>query len=102
MSNSTDKLSPASRAMIVGAIIGGTASAARQWKGHQARTIETNEMVSNVVKDSLKAGLAGGAATYVADKMAGRPLLSMLTVLSTGAVGMYMMDQYAGKNNDEQ
>ncbi len=88
--------------MIAGAIIGGTASAARQWKGHQENTIETNEMVATVVKDSLKAGLAGGAATYVADKMAGRPLLSMLTVVSTGAVGLYLMDQYTGKKNNEQ
>lgn len=101
MSNATDKLSQASRAMIAGTIIGGAASAARQWKGYQEETVETNEMVSNVVKDALKAGVAGGAATYVADKMAGRPALSMLTVLSTAAVGMYLMDQYAGKKNNE-
>ncbi|PSW18029.1 hypothetical protein C9I98_18210 [Photobacterium sanctipauli] len=97
MTNSTNKLNPASRAMIAGAIIGGTASAASQWKSHQQGELETNQMVTKVTTDALKTGLASGAATYVADKMAGRPVLSMLTVLSTGAVGLYLMDQYAEK-----
>ncbi|MGF1731412.1 hypothetical protein [Photobacterium kasasachensis] len=102
MSNSSDKLNPASRAMLVGAILGGTASAANQWKAHQSGEIDTNQLVSTVAKDSLKTGLASGATTYIAEKMAGRPVLSMLTVLSAGAAGLYMMEQYAEKKQNEQ
>ncbi|MEI6896916.1 MAG: hypothetical protein V5786_05415 [Psychromonas sp.] len=101
MSNATDKVSPASRAMLVGAIIGGTASVASQWKGRQTGEIETNQLICNVTKDSLKAGLVSGSVTYVAGKMAGRPLLSMLTLLSAGAASLYMMEHYRENKEHE-
>ena len=102
MSNSSDKLNPANRALLVSAILGGAASAASQWKAHQSGDIDTNQLVTRVAKDSLKAGLAGGAATYVAGKMSGRPVLSMLTLLSVGTAGLYLMEEYAEQKNDEQ
>ncbi|MFT5879937.1 MAG: hypothetical protein ACI86X_001058 [Moritella sp.] len=102
MSNSTDKLNPANRAMLVSAILGGTASAANQWCSHQDGKLDTNQLVSQVVKDAAKAGLAGGAATHIAERMAGRPILSMLTLLSAGAAGLYLLDQCSGKDTNEK
>ncbi len=87
--------------MLVGAIIGGTASAASQWKRRQAGEIETNQLVCNVTKDSLKTGLVSGGVTYVAGKMAGRPLLSMFTLLSAGAASLYLMEHYRGNQEHE-
>ncbi|KLV05102.1 hypothetical protein ABT56_12965 [Photobacterium aquae] len=101
MSNSSNQLHPASRAMLVGAIVGGTASAASQWQSHKKGDIDTNQMVASVARDSLKAGLVSGATTYVADKMAGRPILSMLTILSASAAGLYLLDNITDKTNHE-
>ncbi|WP_394199812.1 hypothetical protein [Shewanella waksmanii] len=94
MSNSQDKLSPASRAMLVGALVGGTASAASQWQRRQQGEIDTDQMVKHAAKDALKAGAISGSATYIAQQMAGRPTLSMLTILSVGAAGLYMLQQH--------
>lgn len=101
MSNATDKLSTANRAMLVGAIAGGSASIAKQWSQHQSGDIDTNELVTSAAKDALKAGVVSGATTYVAEQMAGRPALSMLTILSVGAAGLYLFDQMT-ENQDEQ
>ncbi len=101
MSNSTNKLSTANRAMLVGAIAGGSASVAKQWREHQNGDVETNQLVTNAATDAVKAGVVAGATTYVAEKMAGRPALSMLTILSVGAAGLYMLDQLS-ERNDEQ
>ncbi len=101
MSNSTNKLSTANRAMIVGAIAGGSASVAKQWHEHKSGDIEANELVTNAATDALKAGVVAGATTYVAEKMAGRPALSMLTILSVGAAGLYMLDQLTEDKNEQ-
>ncbi|GAL17471.1 hypothetical protein JCM19235_6020 [Vibrio maritimus] len=101
MSNATDKLSSANRAMLVGAIAGGGASIASQWKAHKAGEVETQELVSEATKNAVKTGAVAGATTYVAEKMAGRPVLSMLTILAVGAAGLYLLDQ-ATESTDEQ
>lgn len=101
MSNATDKLSTASRAMLVGAIAGGTASIAKQWQQHQVGDIETNDLVANAAKGAVKAGVVSGATTYVAEKMAGRPALSMLTILSVGAASLYLFDQMTEDQNEQ-
>lgn len=101
MSNASNKPSQTNKAMVVGALLGGTASAASHWQEHQRGEIDTNEMVTKVSTDALKAGLVSGGATFVAEKMAGRPALSMLTILSAGAAGLYLMEQYRGKQQDE-
>lgn len=93
MSNATNQLSPASRAMLVGAMVGGAASASAHWKEHKTGELDTNALVNQVVKDSVKAAAVSGATTYVAGKMAGRPALSMLTLLSAGAAGLYWLSQ---------
>ena len=102
MANSKDKLSATNRAMLVGAILGGGASIAKQWKSHQAKDVQTNELCAKAVKDSIKAGLIAGGTTYVAGKMAGRPVLSMATILATGTAGLYLMDQFKGNKKDEE
>ncbi len=101
MSNSANKLSSANRAMLVGAIAGGSATIASQWKEHKAGNIDTNEMATSAAKSALKTAAIAGATTYVAEKMAGRPALSMLTILSVGAAGLYLMEQVS-ESKDEQ
>ncbi len=101
MSNSANKLSSANRAMLVGAIVGSSATIASQWKEHMAGNIDTNEMATNAAKSALKTAAVAGATTYVAEKMAGRPVLSVLTILSVGAAGLYFMDQVS-ESKDEQ
>lgn len=101
MSNSTNKLSSANRAMLVGAIAGGSATIASQWKRHQEGSLSTNELVENATKTALKTGAVSGATTYVAEKMAGRPVLSMLTLLSVGAASLYLLDQTSGSKNEQ-
>lgn len=101
MSNVHDELSSTSRAMLVGAMLGGAASAASRWKSRQQQKITSNEFISDVSKDTLKAGAISGATTYVASKMAGRPVLSMLTILAVGAAGVYMLENCTGNQSDE-
>lgn len=101
MSNIQKELSPASRAMLVGAMLGGAASVASQWKERQAGEISPDQFVSNVAKDTLKAGAISGATTYVAGKMAGQPVLSLFTILAAGAAGAYMLDQRHENKADE-
>ncbi|GAD80240.1 magnetosome protein MamC [Vibrio ezurae] len=99
MSNSTNRLSSANRAMLVGAIAGGSTTVIRQWNQHKEGAISTNELVGNAAKTALKTGIASGATTFVAEKMAGRPALSMLTILSVGAASLYLLDQSSGSKN---
>lgn len=93
MSNATNNSNVASRAMLVGAIAGGSATAANHWKDYKAGNINTNQMTASVAKSAIKTAAVAGATTYVAEKMAGRPALSMLTILSVGAAGLYLLDQ---------
>ena len=93
MSNTNNELSPACRAMLVGAMLGGTASVASQWKKRQSGELSSNQFVKNVTKDTAKAGAISGVTTYVAGKMAGQPVLSMFTILTVGAAGLYMLEQ---------
>lgn len=101
MSNNRDQLSPASRAMLVGALLGGSASGVRQWQACQQGEVEVNDAVQQVLRDAGKAALASGAATAIADRLAGRPVLSMLTILSAGAAGLYLLDELQGKSHEE-
>lgn len=93
MSNVTNQLSPSSRAMLVGAMLGGAASVASKWKQRQQGELSANEFVGSVAKDTLKAGVVSGATTFAAGKMAGQPLLSMVTIVAAGAAGLYLLDQ---------
>jgi hypothetical protein len=101
MSNMQNELSPTSRAMLVGAMIGGVASTASQWRAHQKQEISSSDFVSRVAKDTLKAGAVSGVATYVAGKMAGQPVLSMFTILAAGAATVYMLENCKGNQSDE-
>lgn len=95
MNTINNTLTPASRAMLVGAMIGGAASIARQLKQHKTLAhSDTNMIIANVAKDTLKAGAISGATTYAADKMAGQPILSILTIVAASSAGLYMLDQH--------
>ena len=58
-------------------------------------------MAAEAAKDAIKAGAIAGSTTYVAEKMAGRPALSLLTILSVGAAGLYLLDQNLDKENEQ-
>ncbi|MGL6258601.1 hypothetical protein [Vibrio sp. WXL210] len=102
MSNATDKLSTANRALIVGALAGGSASIARHLPAHRAGEISTDTMVCSAAQSAIKTAAVAGTTTYIAEKMAGRPLLSMLTILSVGAAGLYLMDQTKETMDEQQ
>ncbi len=101
MSNANDKLSTTSRAMLIGAMAGGGASIAKNWQAHQSGQIAANKMVADASMSALKVSAISGASTYVAEKMAGRPALSLLTILSVGMAGVYLLDQCAKDKQDE-
>lgn len=101
MSNSSDKLSSTHRAMLIGAMAGGGASLASQWRAHQNGTLATNDVAMNAAKSAIKAGAISGTSTYIAENMAGRPALSLFTILSVGTASLYIMDQISeGKKNE--
>ena len=100
MSNTTDTLSSASRALIVGMVAGSSATVVNNWKSHQNGELSTNELASKAAINAAKSGAVAGATTYVAEKMAGRPVLSMLTILSVGAAGLYLIDQTLDKKDE--
>ncbi|QUM82656.1 magnetosome protein MamC [Moritella sp. 5] len=101
MSNSSDKLSASHRAMLIGAMAGGGASLAGQWRDHQNGTLATNDVAMNAAKSAIKAGAISGTSTYIAENMAGRPALSLFTILSVGAAGLYMIDQMSERKKHE-
>ncbi|SDI97683.1 hypothetical protein SAMN04488540_104134 [Ferrimonas sediminum] len=101
MSNGSNQLSPASRTMIASALLGGTASAVSQWSQYQSGELAVNDMTTKVLKDAAKAGLAGGVATAVAGQMAGRPVLSLATVLCAGAASLYLIDELMENRNEQ-
>lgn len=85
MSNATRQLYPANRAMLVGTIAAGFTTLALNQQSPKSAT--------EITKTALKAGLVAGGTTYVAEKMAGRPILAMLTVLSvTAAMAQLQQD----------
>ena len=96
MSNNRDELSSVSRALIAGALVGTTTSCIEQWRSYQNGEKSLNQTAAKVVSDATKAGLAVASAT------AGRPLLTMLTVISAGAAGLYLMDAMKNKENDNE
>jgi len=101
MSNSRNQLCPASRATLVGAMVGGGAAIATQWKSYKEGELTGNYLAIHATKSAIQAAVISGVTTYVADKMAGRPALSLLTILSVGAAALYLADQLSGKDRYE-
>lgn len=101
MSNNSDRLNPASRALIAGALVGAAASGVEQWRRYKNGENTLEQATGKVLKDATKAGLISGAAMTVANATAGRPVLTLLTVLSAGAAGLYLMDAVNKRGSDE-
>ena len=89
------ELAPASRAMLVGAMLGGAASAAAHLKARNLGEHDDSNLITQVVKDTAKAAAISGVTTLVASKMSGQPVLSMLTIVSAGVAGIYFLDHYS-------
>ena len=100
MTNSTNQLSAANRAMIAGAMLGGGASAIYQLSAYKKGQAELDDAVKHVLGDAARTAIASGLVTAVAESMAGRPVLSMLTLFTTGAAGIYLLDEISGGRND--
>ncbi len=90
-----------SRAMLTGAMLGGVASIAKQWKASQQRTITPNEYIKKVVTDTLKAGAVSAATAYTANKMVDKPVISMATILTVGVAGAYLLSSDTKGNTHE-
>ncbi|MBR9728805.1 hypothetical protein ACFOD0_10035 [Shewanella intestini] len=101
MSNASNQLSPTNRALLVGAMVGGGASIATQWSSYKQGDINADAMAAKATKSAIQAAAIGGLTTFVAGKMAGRPALSLMTILAAGAAGLYLVDQFSGKNRYE-
>ncbi|MCL1046964.1 hypothetical protein L2737_16825 [Shewanella electrodiphila] len=101
MSNAYSQLSPANRAMLVGAMVGGGASVATQWKSYKQGEVNAERLVSKATKSAIQAAAISGVTTYAAGKMAGRPMLSLMTILAAGAASLYLVDQFSGKKRNE-
>lgn len=102
MSNNRDSLSPVSRAVIAGALVGTATSCIKQWGSYQQGELTLNQTAANVARDAAKAGLISGGVMAVANATAGRPLLTLLTVASAGIAGMYLMDALQNKREDDE
>ncbi|ATA23062.1 hypothetical protein BIY26_10460 [Brenneria goodwinii] len=102
MSNNRDSLSPVSRAVIAGALVGTTASCVEQWRRYQNGEKTLHQTAAAVACDAAKGGLVGGAVMAVANATAGRPVLTLLTLLSAGAAGIYLMDAIGKKEADDE
>ncbi|PWC11118.1 hypothetical protein B4923_14585 [Brenneria roseae subsp. americana] len=98
MSNNRDSLSPVSRAVIAGALVGTTASCVEQWRRYQNGEKTLHQTAATVMCDAAKGGMVGGVVMAVANATAGRPALTLLTLLSAGAAGIYLMDAISKKD----
>lgn len=92
MSNNRDALSPISRAVVAGALVGTTTSCIEQWRRYQCGETTLNESAVKVASDAAKAGVVSGAVMAVASASAGRPLLTWLTLASAGIASLYVLD----------
>lgn len=102
MSNSRNDFSSVNRALVAGALVGATGSCIAQWKSYQSGAQSLNQTALNVARDATKAGLIGGSVMAVSRAGAGRPLLSMLAIVSAGVASMYVLDEIKKKNEREQ
>ncbi|WP_028115388.1 hypothetical protein [Ferrimonas senticii] len=102
MSNSSHELNTATRTMIASALLGGTASVACQWQQYQSGEIDVAELTKKALIDASKAGAAGGVASAMGGVMAGRPALSVATLLLGGAAALYLIDDVKEKQHEPQ
>ncbi|MFT8211987.1 MAG: hypothetical protein ACMZI0_17960 [Symbiopectobacterium sp.] len=85
MSNNRDALSPISRAVVAGALVGTTTSCIEQWRRYQRGETMLNESAVKVVSGAVMAVASASAS-------AGRPLLTWLTLASAGVASLYVLD----------
>lgn len=76
----------------VGAIIGGTASAAKNIRRVNDKEIDRPQAVRNVMKDSAGMGLATAAATAVVGAVGATGLLSLVGILAVATGAKYAWD----------
>ncbi|MGD8387082.1 MAG: hypothetical protein PVG49_08065 [Desulfobacteraceae bacterium] len=76
----------------LGAIIGGSAAAARNIRRVKDEEINREEAVRNTIKEAAGAGLATAAATAVVGAVGATGLLSLLGILSLATGTKYFWD----------
>ncbi len=102
MINTKDDYTHITRGILVGAMVGGVVSAASQWKARQAGDMTSQEYLSNVAKNTAKAGAMSGVTTTITSKVAGQPLINLAAVFAAGAAGVYLLEKTKGPKADEQ
>lgn len=90
-----------SRALLVGAMAGAGTALVNQKKALQQGQVANQMMVLDMAKMAVKTAAISGASTYAAEKMADKPGLSLLTILSVGAAGIYLLDHYLDTKNEK-
>ena len=76
----------------VGAVIGGTAAAAKNIRRVKEAEISREEAVRNTLKEAAGAGLATAAATAVIGAVGARGLLSLVGILTVATGTKYLWD----------
>lgn len=82
---------------VTGAIISGSASAAREIRKVKAGEVEKNEAVKTVAKDSLSGGLAVAAGVTVAKLLFRSNILGTAAMIATSVGVLYAIDGLKSK-----
>lgn len=82
---------------VTGAIISGSASAARQIRKVKAGEVEKNEAVKTVAKDSLSGGVAVAAGVTVAKMLFRSNILATAAMIATSVGVLYAIDGFKTK-----
>lgn len=99
MSNKTTQVNIYSRAAIAGALVGVGASTVENWQDYKNGELTVNDMTTQVIKNAVKGAVVGGATMMVSDATAGRPVLTLVTVLAAATAGLYILDSIKGKEH---
>ncbi|MGL4859100.1 MAG: hypothetical protein ACRC5A_05055 [Enterobacteriaceae bacterium] len=97
MSNSNDRLNAVNRAVIAGTVIATTRSCLEQWRSCQQGEKDVHQAAKALLHDAAKATLIGASAMAIAQATAGRPVLTLLTALTTGVATLYLLDDVHNK-----
>lgn len=81
----------------VGAIIGGSASAARNLRKVREGELGKEEAIRDIVRDAAGSGLATGVATAAVGVIGGTGILSILGLLTIATGAKYIWDGAAKK-----
>ena len=87
---------------LVGALLGGVVTAARDMRDVRAGTMERGEMVGDVVKESLGTGLATAVGTAAGGMVFRNGALALATMAVVGIGAKYLYDGVVSAARNEK